>query len=240
MSATIYVSQASFDTMTLIAPLDYYDRCTLSDVPETDPTGRPGYYLKNLSHLAVSVLPEDAHIALHLDAGDGAVTFPTELRGCIFEKANRLPANYQASIAYWSGTTVNSNAGGAAYYQCPAQAYNVSLAALDADPDLMSTWKSTPLIDALVSEGIVVSIKGLDNQLANASDNDFVSITLPIDKDLVSLDNGGFLTSQSYRTETARAEHIFLRGADIRQSPDPQAIYIDILRFEELDYGMYY
>jgi hypothetical protein len=240
MPATIYVSQASFDTMALIAPLDYYDRCTLSDVPETDPTGRPGYYLKNLSHLAVSVLPEGAHIALHLHAGDNAVSFPTELRGCIFENAPSIPPDYHTIISYWSGAPVNSNAGGAAYYQCPAQKYFVSLTALDADPDLVSSWKSTPLIDALVSEGIVVSIAGLNSKLANASEDAFISITLPIDNDLVCLDNGGFLTSQSYRTETTRAEHIFLKVADVRQSPNPDAIYIDILRFEELDYGMYY
>ena len=240
MPATIYVSQPSLDTMVLIAPLDYYDRCTLSDVPETDPSGRPGYYLKNRDHLNVSVLPEGAHIALHLDAGDSAVSFPADLRGCIFEHAPSLPPDYQAIISYWSGTTFNSNAGGAAYYQCPAQTYMVSLAALHANPDLISSSKSTPLVDALVSEGIVVSIAGLSSKLVNASDDDFVSIMLPIDNDLVCLDNGGFLTSQPYRTETASAEHIFLKAGDIRRSPNPDAIYIDILRFEELDYGMYY
>lgn len=241
MPATIYVSQASFDTMALIAPLDYYDRCTLSDVPETDPTGRPGYYLKSLSHLAVSILPEDAHIALHLDAGDSALSFPSELRGCIFANAPNLPTpDYHSVISYWSGAPVNSNAGGSAHYQCPAQAYAVSLDALDADPDLISRRISTPLIDALISEGIVVSIVGLDSKLANASDDDFVSIALPIDNELVCLDNGGFLTDQPYRTDTDRAEHIFLKVADIRQSPNPNAIYIDILRYEELDYGYYY
>jgi hypothetical protein len=240
MPATIYVSKASLDTMTLIAPLDYYDRCTLSDVPETDPTGRPGYYLKNLSHLAVSVLPEGAHIALHLDAGDSAVSFPAELRGCIFEHASCLPPDYHAIISYWSGTPINSNAGGSAYYQCPAQAYTVSLDALDADPDLINRRISTPLIDALISEGIVVSIVGLNSKLANASDDDFISIALPIDNDLVCLDNGGFLTNQPYRTDTTRAEHIFLKVADVRLSPNPGRIYIDILRYEELDYGMYY
>lgn len=44
MPATIYVTPASLATMTLIAPLDYYDRCTLSDDPATDPTHREGYY----------------------------------------------------------------------------------------------------------------------------------------------------------------------------------------------------
>jgi len=240
MPATINVSQASFDTMTMVSPLDYYDRVTLADFPESDPTGRPGYYLKNLSNLNVSVLPEGAQIALHLNAGDSAVSFPSDLRGCIFEHGPNLPPEYQAIISYWSGTPTNSNAGGAAYYQCPAHEYHVSLAALEANPDLISNWISTPLIDALISEGIVVSIIGLNSRLANASDDDFVSIMLPIDGDLVCLDNGGFLTGQSYRTDTARAEHIFLKVSEVRQSPNPDAIFIDILRFEEVDYGMYY
>ena len=116
----------------------------------------------------------------------------------------------------------------------------MSLAALDADPDLISNCHSTPLIDALVSEGIVVSITGLDHRLANASDDDFVSIILPIDSALVCLDNGDFLTRKPYGVEANRAEQIFLKVRDIKQSPDPASIYIDILRYEELDYGFYY
>jgi hypothetical protein len=128
MSATIYVSPASLATMTLIAPLDYYDRVTLSDDPATDPTRREGYYLKNLSHLAVSALPDHAHIALELDAGAPEVSFPTELRGCIFERAPHLPPNYQRIVAYWSGAPINADDDCAIYYQCPAQRYEVPLA----------------------------------------------------------------------------------------------------------------
>ena len=76
MPATIYVTPASLATMLLIAPLDYYDRCTLSDDPATDPTHREGYYLKDLSFLPVSVLPDAAHIALRLDAGAAEVNRP--------------------------------------------------------------------------------------------------------------------------------------------------------------------
>ena len=240
MPATIYVSKASLATMTLIAPLDYYDRCTLSDDPATDPTRREGYYLKNLSYLSVSVRPDAAHIALQLNAGGAEVSFPTELRGCIFERAPHLPTNYQSIIAYWSGSPINSNADCAAYYQCPAQRYDVSLAALEASPELISKRNSTPLIDALLSEGVVVSIAGLGGLLSDAADDDFVSVVLPIDDDLLGLDNGGFLGEESYNVTSKRAERIFLRVADIRRSPDPQQIYIDILRYEELDYAFYY
>jgi hypothetical protein len=241
MPATIYVTPASLATMTLLAPLDYFDRLALSDSPASDPTRREGYFLKNLAYLsAVSVLPEGAHIALQLDAGAAEVCFPTELRGCIFERGAQLPPNYQSIIAYFSGSPTNSNADCAAFYQCPAQRYEVSLAALEANPELISRRNSTPLIDALLSEGVVVSIAGLGGLLTDAADDDFVSVVLPIDDDLLGLDNGGFLAEKSYNVTSERAERIFLRVSDIRLSPDPQRVYIDILRYEELDYGFYY
>lgn len=241
MSATIYVTPASLATMLLIAPLDYYDRCCLSDDPATDPTSREGYYLKDLSCLSASALPENAHVVMRLHAGAAEVSFPTELRGCIFEHAPHLPSpDYQAIVWYWSGLPINLNSDCAAYYQCPAQKYDVSLTALKANPELTSKQDSNLMIDALVSEGVVVSIVGLGNLLSEAADNDFVCVTLPIDNDLLGLDNGGFLAEKSYNVTTERAEHIYLRVDDIRRSPNPQRIYIDILRYEELDYGFFY
>jgi hypothetical protein len=240
MSAIIYVTPASLATMTLIAPLDYYDRGTLSDDPATDPTHREGYYLKNLSHLAVSVLPEDARIALRLNAGAAEVSFPTELRGCIFERAPNLPPNYHSIIAYWSGIPINADEDCAVYYQCPAQRYEVPLVKLRTGPGPAGSWDREKPTDALVSEGVVVSIVGLGGLLANAADDDFVAVELPIDDDLLGLDNGGFLTESVYKVTSKRTEQIFLRVADIRRSPDPQCIYIDVLRYEELDYGFYY
>jgi len=126
------------------------------------------------------------------------------------------------------------------YYQCPAQRYEVSLAALEASPELIGRRDDTPLIDALLSEGVVVSIAGLGALLVDAADDDFVSVALPIDDDLLGLDNGGFLAEKPYDVTSARVERIFLQVGDIRRSPDPQRIYIDILRYEELDYGFYY
>lgn len=240
MPASIYVTPASLTTMTLIAPLDYYDRVTLSDDPTTDPTHSEGYYLKNISHLAVSALPDNAHIVLQLNAGAPEVSFPAELRGCIFERAPHLPPNYQRIIAYWSGAPTNADEDCAVYYQCPAQRYEVPLAKPEDRSELVGTLDSAQPIDALVSEGVVVSLVGLGGLLADAADDDFVSVVLPIDDDLLGLDNGGFLAERVYNATSARVERIFLRVSDIRESPDPQRIYIDILRYEELDYGFYY
>lgn len=240
MPATIYVSPASLATMTLIASLDYYDRVTLSDDPATDPSHREGYYLKNLSHLAVSALPDDANIVCQLNAGAPEVSFPAELRGCIFERAPCLPPNYQSIITYWSGAPLNADDDCAIYYQCPAQRYEVPLANPDDSSEVTCSWNSARPFDALVSEGVVVSIAGLGTLLSNASDDDFVSVALPIDDDLLGLDNGGFLAEKPYDVTSTRAERIFLRVGDIRHAPDPQCIYIDVLRYEELDYGFYY
>jgi hypothetical protein len=240
MPAIIYVTPASLATMSLIAPLDYYDRVTLSDDPATDLTHREGYYLKNISHLAVSVLPDGAHIALQLNAGTPEVSFPSELRGCIFERAPHLPPNYRSIITYWSGAPINADEDCAIYYQCPAQRYEVPLANAEDGSELVDSWDGAQPIDALVSEGVVVSLVGLGGLLADAADDDFVSVVLPIDDDLLGLDNGGFLAESVYNLTSARVERFFLRVADIRQSPDPQRIYIDILRYEELDYGFYY
>lgn len=240
MPATIYVTPQSFDTMTLIAPLDYYDRVTLSDDPATDSSCREGYYLKNLSNLTVSVLPDNANIAVYLNASAPEISFPTELRGCIFEHAPHLPPNYQRIVAYWSGTPINAGDDCAIYYQCPAQRYEVPLGNSEGGSELIGPQDGTRPIDALVSEGVVVSIVGLGARLADAADDDFVSVVLPIDDDLLGLDNGGFLAESVYNVTLKRVERIFLRVADIRRSPDPQCIYIDILRYEELDYGFYY
>jgi hypothetical protein len=241
MPATIYVTPAALATMTLIGPLDYYDRLSLqSDEAAADPSRREGYYLKNLSHLAVSALPVGARLALQLNAGAPEVSFPTELRGCIFERAPRLPPNYQSIVAYWSGGLINADSDCAIYYQCPAQRYEVPLLQSDSSTEPVGSWDWPKPIDALVSEGVVVSIAGLGDLIAHAADDEFVSVVLPIDDDLLGLDNGGFLAESVYSVASERTERIFLKVADIRRSPDPQCIYIDILRYEELDYGFYY
>jgi hypothetical protein len=240
MPATIYVTPASFDTMTLIAPLDYYDRVTLSDDPATDPTHREGYYLKNISHLAVSVLPDGAQIASELDGSAPEVGFPAELRGCIFAGAPHLPSDYQSIVAYWSGAPINADDDCAIYYQCPAQRYEVPLATPENRSEPVSAWDGAQPIDALISEGVVVCLVGLGGLVADAAEDDFVSVLLPIDDDLLGLDNGGFLAEKPYDVSSRRVERIFLKVRDVRRSPDPQRIYIDILRYEELDYGFYY
>lgn len=246
MTATIYVTSEAWATAQAIKDFDYYDRCTLSDTPATDPTGKAGYYLKNATAMNIAPLPPTARIALKILRSDTAahsrlISIPVHLRGCIFAKAPNIPERYAEIIKYWTGDTFNSNAGNAAYYQNQANAYHVDLSALDADPDLFSQWRSTDKIDALVSEGIVVVINGLGELIAGAEDDDFVEIEVPIDVGLLGLDNGEFMTEKAYELHRGeRSEWIYLRVSDIRNSPDPAHIYLDALRYEEMDYGFYY
>ncbi|OWW18366.1 hypothetical protein [Noviherbaspirillum denitrificans] len=244
--ATIYVTREAWTTSQAIKDLDYYDRCTLSDIEATDLTGKEGYYLKNANIMHIAPLPDNAHIALRLLPGESAiysthVCLPTNLRGCIFEKAPNIPERYAEIVRFWSGDTLNSNVGNAAYYQNITNRYEVDLSALHANPDLFSQRRSTPEIDALLSEGIVVCITGLADLLTDAPHDAFAEIAIPVDDAMLGLDNGGFMTQKGYDLRPKeRVERIFLLVSDVRNSPDPNRIYIDALRYEELDYGFYY
>ena len=245
MQATIFVTREAWALSQAIKDLDYYDRCLLSDDAATDPTGKEGYYLKNANKLNLAPLPEDAQVVLRIHPGDAIysemVSMPAHLRGVIFEHAPNLPEHYAEIIRYWTGETLNSNVGNAANYQNPANAYDVDLSAVQANYELFSQRQSSPAVDALLSESVVVSIIGLDNAIAGAADTAFVEIALPVDEGMLGLDNGAFMTEKSYDLRAAeRTERIFLRVSDIRNSPDPARIFADVLRYEELDYGFYY
>jgi len=96
-------------------------------------------------------------------------------------------------------------------------------------------------MDTLLSEGVVIQIRGLGKILGNTSDEGFVEIEIPLDESLLALDNPEFLTGKLYDRATGqRSERIFLKVSDIRCSPDPDQIFVDALSYEELDYGFYY
>lgn len=245
MPATIYVTKEAWNTCQALKDLDYYDRCVLSDDPATDPTGKDGYYIKNANKLNLAPLPDDADIVLRFHPEDAVystiVSLPASLRGCIFEKSKCLPDLYAETIRYWTGDTLNSNVANACFYQQPAFAYQVDLSALYANPDLFNQRQSTPEIDALISEGVVICITGLGTLVADAAANAFVEIAIPIDEAMLGLDNGQFLTGKEYDVHPGmRVETIYLRISDVRNSPNSAHLYLDVLRYEELDYGFYY
>lgn len=246
MTVKIYTTSQAIRTVLAIKDLDYYDRCTLADIPATDPTKNEGYYLKVGNEFDLEALPDDARIAVRIAAADAAmfsahVSIPTELRGCIFEKAPKLPPHYREIIHYWSGETLNTNGSGAAYYQNPVNTYVVNLSALEAAQEAGNYSGNVEGMDALLSEGVVIAVSGLGTLTADSSPDAFVEIEIPIDENMVNLDNGDFLTSKNYADRDAkRVERIFLRVSDIRNSPDPDSVFVDALRYEEMDYGFYY
>lgn len=245
MTVTIYVTKEAMATVLKIKDLDYYDRCCLADNEATDLTGKQGYYLKTTHKLSLAPLPEDALLVASLRTSDAGyserVSIPANLRGCIFEKAPNLPPRYKEIIEYWSGEPLNTNAGGAVYYQNPLNAYLVDLAPLEAANAAGDYGGNVAGMDALLSEGVVVHIAGLGKALGSAPDAGFVEIEIPLDDAMLALDNPEFLTGQPYAQSTSqRSECIFLSVADIRRSPEPDQIFVDALRYEELDYGFYY
>lgn len=92
-----------------------------------------------------------------------------------------------------------------------------------------------------MSDGVIVHIAGLGKALGSAPDEGFVEIEIPLDEAMLVLDNPEFLTGRPYTQLTGqRSERIFLKVSNIRGSPDPDQIFVDALRYEELEYGFYY
>jgi len=246
MTATIYTTAEALATVLAIKELDYYDRCSLADNEATDISHNSGYYLKNANRLNWAALPDGSAVVASILTSDQSmyaahVRIPANLRGCIFEKAPNLPPIYKQIIEYWSGEPLNTNAGGAAYYQNPMNAYLIDLSPLEDEHEAGNYGGNVAAIDALLSEGVVVSITGLGALTSNAGEDDFVEIDVLIDGERLFLDNPEFRTQRAYnQPPCGRTERIFLKVADIRNSPDPDRIFVDALRYEELDYGFYY
>ncbi len=234
MQGTIFVTPEAFETANAIKDLDYYQR---SDLCEATPgfAERDGFRLKNAQKLKLSVLPESAHVAVSLTTGGGGpveVSLPSNLRGCIFEKAPDLPAGYADIVSYWSGETINANTSGAIYFQCPANSYMVHI------EDAASY---TPVInDRLLSEGIVVAITGLADVISSLSPQDFIEVILPLDDAMMTVDFDPFWTTLAYNTQSEKCQRFFLMVADVLASPDTDRVFIDLLQHDLIDYGFWY
>jgi hypothetical protein len=69
----------------------------------------------------------------------------------------------------------------------------------------------------------------------------YVEIVIPVDESMLGLDNGSFRTDREYDLGSKeRRERLFLKVEDIHRSPNPDQVYIDALRYEQLDYGYHY
>lgn len=235
MSATIYVTAEAFETSQAIKDMDYHDRCELSDEDPSFPD-RPGYYLKNANKINVASLPDQARVTVLSNTQcNYSIKLPANLRGCIFERAPSLPLNYAEIVSYWSGETINSSVSGAVYFQCPLNAYMVDLGAEPLDEPVVN--------DQLLSEGIVVEVKGLATLASSLSPDDFIECSIPLDKNMLGIEPDNFRSTHPYQTSPKTNdgfEKVYLKVSDILASPNPDRIYIDLLCNELIDYGYWY
>lgn len=235
MQATIYVTNEAYRTAQAIKDLDYYDRLNLSD-EEPDFDKRPGYHLKNANVLKLAVLPDDAEVIDPAAIGHPlSMSAPANLRGCIFDGAPNLPDKYAEIIGYWSGASINLSSSGAAYFQCPLNEYMVNLG-----PDPLGD----PVVnDRLLSEGIVILISDISKLLQGLSPDCYIEVNFPIDPSMVGVDLDDFRSTKDYPMESEQGQYfgqVFLKVSDVLQSPDPDRIYIELLRNELIDYGYWY
>ena len=166
------------------------------------------------------------------------ISLPSNLRGCVFEKAN-LPEGYAANVTYWSGLPVNSNTGGACHFQPPENQYVVDMSALEAviagDGNAAD---ASALIDDLLSEGVVVCIKDVESLIADLSIHHYIEVLIPLVDEMLGIEPDDFRSTKSYPTVPSQQyERVFLKVADIVRGPDRDRIYIDLLRHQLLDYG---
>lgn len=235
MQANIYVTTEVYQTAQHIKDLDYYDRQNLCDeVPGFDK--RPGYHLKNANVLKLAVLPDVAMVIGPAAIGRAlSVSAPVNLRGCIFEGAPNLPEGYADIISYWSGASINLNTSGAAYFQCALNEYMV-----DLGPDPLEE----PVVnDRLLSEGIVFLISGVFALVEGFSPDCYIEVKFPIDVAMLGVEPDDFRSTKDYlvvANENTQFEKVYFKVADILASPDPDRIYIELLRNELIDYGYWY
>lgn len=245
MQATIYVTEQAMAVAIALRDLGYFERSLLSDDPQTDLSTKEGYYLKNASKIKLGVLPSDAVIGVRLtpsnpDLYSRHVSIPSNLRGCIFENAPNIPAGYAANVTFWSGHPLNTNTCGSAYFQNPQQSYMIDLSPLDAS-DTWSPTESCDEVDQLISEGIVVCIDNVQDLISSLGPDHFIELQVPAQPSMLGYDPEEFRSLKEYqKLEGEQFERVFIKVSDIENSPDPDRIQIDLLRYELLDYGWTY
>jgi hypothetical protein len=161
-----------------------------------------------------------------MEAPSIKISTPEEFQYCIFEKAPNLPLLYKENIEYWGGYEIEIPVvdTGCIFYQDSTGKHEYFIE--------MDEYEGT-ITDKLISSGIVVKIENaLDTAKANSSSFFKISVKVPFhlfDDDI----------SEASRI-AHRIEIFYLYAMDIINSPTPNEIYIDLLRYELLDYGWYY
>jgi hypothetical protein len=68
-----------------------------------------------------------------------------------------------------------------------------------------------------------------------------MEIQIPVQLPMLDLEQEIFRTTENYSLDpTNRYETVHIKIDDILHSPDPDAIFIDAIRYELIDYGYWY
>lgn len=244
MQAKIYISAEAMATVNAIKDLDYYDRVSLSD-DGPDLTMAPGYFL-NTNALDLAELPIDAKVAMHLTPAGAAtylghIAMPVNLRGVIFSGAPNLPCGYAEMISHWSPLVPTIHHRSAAYFQNEMNSYCVQLVDPDETGEVAVAGDTDHASDFLVSDGLVVTVTGLAAIASILDPKHFIALSIPINPNMLGIELEGYQSTEEYSTDPApQMETLYLRIADILQSPDADHIAISAIRTELSDYGYTY
>jgi hypothetical protein len=229
----VFLDQEQHDLITQIRSKDFYERIQSvgGDIALNE---KKGYYF-NYDNIEYGIIPKESLVIEPLYA---AIKFPSNLRFGIFEKAPNLPYKYKENMEYWGGKVDYPKDFGIAYYQNSKNEYMVSFVEAEDDPSPITT------VDKLLSSAIVVNITGLRDSIVQGIDLDsFFKIDIPVDDNQIGedADLGDLIQGDSeINLNAPKLITLYLKVEDIINSPTPNSIYIDVVRYELIDYGYYY
>lgn len=182
--------------------------------------------------------------------GNADVDFDAGLSGVVFESAPGLPGRYKEKIFHWGNGRERDWDTGAVHHQNEAHEYFIDLSTSEAD----GGEEALKAANAILSEGFVCRVPGLGGRLrsAGAAPTDFASFAFLTGDALVDDVEGEgceymprdgaspFPQNQKRKAGNSNEVLFSLMARDVWASPDPDELFIDLVRFELLDYGYYY
>lgn len=222
----IYIGRADFEDVDSLKKASYYDRGTrFKDLPFST--------VNEYLELPANALVIDCLAALKLDLAHS---------GIIFENAKGLPECFKDSMLYWCDHENKEEA--LVYYQNSRHQYMI---------DIESAARTGVVEDKLITESYVVEVVDLPTDLSIYNQDAFIKLSINFDIRALCGTNGvtdnedceavPLLTEESdpkvYASSNNEGLTIYLKVSDIVEFNRPR-IFLDLIRYEMLDYGYYY
>lgn len=172
-------------------------------------------------------LPEKAELVMSLPA---AIDYAHS--GIVFSNSPTLEEEYLSIFKYWNKKKENIDVG-AVYYQNTDYAYMVNLE--EEGGEVLEK----PNEDELLSEAYVVKLE--IPALTNTTG--FIEFIIGLDPWMFTEDGGMEVMPVNKLVDTIEGDaqfSFYLSVEEILASPNPNLVYIDLIRYEMLDYGYYY